>query len=111
MQCGGWSIVYIKTKTHAVVETKLSSRKSCVQQREVNDVAMLLQWKPVCSCKSTYIFFQYFLSCTSTQKKVAHRREPQKKKSRAYMRIKKNVHGKEFHIAGASMSDLASNVS
>ena len=32
-------------------------------------------------------------------------------KSRAYIRIKKYAHGREFHIAGASMFDLASNVS
>ena len=93
MQCGGWSIVYVKTKTGNTLAwfvCKLFARRGrdegvqqkelCVQQREVNDVPVLLndvpvllQCKPVCSCKSTYIFFQYFFvmyihpkkSCTS----------------------------------------------
>ena len=46
--------------------------------------------------------------------KVAHRREPQKKKITCvhpHKNNKKNAHGREFHIAGASMFDLGSNVS
>ena len=56
-------------------------------------------------------FFSIFLSCTSPQKKLHIEESHRKKKSHAYIRIKKNAHGKEFHIAGASMFDLASNVS
>ena len=61
MQCGGWSIVCVKTKTENTLAwfvCKLFARRGrdegvqqkemCVQQREVNDVAMLLQCKPVC---------------------------------------------------------------
>ena len=38
----------------------VKQKELCVQKRELDDVAMLLQCKPVCSCKSTYILFQYF---------------------------------------------------
>ena len=51
---GAWDIVYVKKKktrlhgscasfSHTVVETQVSSKKGlCVQQREVNDAAMVL---------------------------------------------------------------------
>ena len=55
---------------------------------EVRPRATLLQHYNVVINPRIY-FFSIFLSCTSTPKKVAHRREPQKKKSRAYIRIKK----------------------
>ena len=79
-----------KNKTHAVVERKVSSRKSCVCNR---GKSMMLRCyfsgSPYVHVNPRIYFFSIFLSCTSTPKKVAHRREPQKKKSRAYMRIKK----------------------
>ena len=68
---------------------------------EVGPRAVLLQHYNVVINPRIY-FFSIFLSCASTQKKVAHRRESHKKK---------NAHRREFHIAGASMFDLASNVS
>ena len=92
--------MYVKTKTKNTLARfvcKLFARRGrdegvqqkelCVQQREFNDVAMLLQCKPVCSCKSTYIFFQYFfVMCIHPQKSCTSKGATEKK-SGAYIRI------------------------
>ena len=78
---------------------------------EVGPRAALLQHYNVVINPRIY-FCSIFLSCTSTPKKVARRREPQKKNHvRIFALKKKNAHGREFHIADASMFDLASNAS
>ena len=59
-----------------------------------------------------YFFSIFFVMYIHPQKSCTSKGATEKKKSRAYIRIKKkNAHGKEFHITGASMFDLASNVS
>ena len=93
MQCGGWNIVYVKTKTENTVawfvckifarrgrDEGVQQKELCVQQREVNDVACYFSGNPYVHVNPRLYVFSIFLSCTSTQKKIAHRREPQKKK-------------------------------
>ena len=74
-------------------------KELCVQQREVNDVAMLLQCKPVCSCKSTYIFFQYFFFMCNPKKKL-HIEGSHRKKITCVDPHKK----KKMHMEGSSTS-------